>query len=158
MAEILEEDKREIGKLVQQAKKTNNPEFSLQAAIKAKDYADLVYEAFEKLTGEFTKYKDIAGKHYYKYAKASDYDYAYSMAMLVYLQGGNKKKAKKALKKLNKRSNNQRIDPAVLEILVDVLNDDFLKVKRKLKKNKYDIDDNIEPDIEKLLKYEEARS
>ncbi len=153
----MEKDKKEIGKLLQTAKKSKHPEDYLKVAIQAKDYADLAYQAFRKQTKEFMEYKNLAGNYYYKYAKASDFDYAYNMAMLVFLQADNKKKARKALKKLNKRGTKQRLDPIVLEILVDVLNGDHKKVYRKFKKHKFDIDENIEPDIKKLLKYEKDR-
>jgi hypothetical protein len=155
--DMLKEDVEELNNLISEAKKSKEGKAYLDIAIRCKDLADLFYEGLEDFSVKFDEYKSLSAEYYLKVAKSLNFVQANLMAVLLYLQANNLKKAEWVMKKVEKGKKRQIIDDNILEITIQLMKGNISAVEKQMSSRAIPIDENIVKDLELTILYLKKR-
>jgi hypothetical protein len=158
--EFLKDDIAALEELITKAKTEKTDRVFLELAIKAKNLAELYFEGLEGVSEPYLKYKKMAAENYLLVSKKTNFAQAKLMAILMYIQAQDPKKAKKLIEEIvkerekvgSKKKKTDDIDGVVLEICIDILHDNAKKALERVNKGIYDIDADVKDEIIKTLK------
>jgi hypothetical protein len=153
---LLTEDRDKLEEVLKHAKKENQVSLYLDVALKAKLLADLYFEALEDVSSTFSKYKKLAAEYYLKVGSNLKFADAKVMAILMYLQIGNKKKAEKIFKELTKQASKMQDSKdldAELEVCKYLFHDPLEELEDQINAKSEALDKNFASEIHKTLQY-----
>ena len=159
--EFLQDDITELEELLKNSKVEKTDRAYLAAAIKAKNLADLYFEGLEGTSTRFFQYKRIAAENYLIVSKRANFAQAKLMAIMMYIQAQENKKATSLIDEIvkekekggKKNKKSKDVDNIVLDICIDILHDNGKKALERINKGIYEIDADIKDEIIKTLKY-----
>lgn len=155
--ELLKEDEAQLKALAIKARAGRIPADNLQVAIKAKDLADLYYEALEKFSDDFYRLKQMAAEYYLKLGTENNIPNADLMAILMFLQANDLTKAKRTLQQLEKAKKKilakELSDSVIITLCNDLINGKVIEIDSKIQKGLIEVDKDVQNEITRTIKY-----